>query len=1150
MIFRKKTLAITMTLAAISAATFANPIDRQKAEAIALQYQVDGLTMKLAKSAVRKGAHSAAGNLVGGPTDSTAKDAPYYIFSRGENLGYVIVSGDDCLPEILGYTETGNYDESQLPPALKDMLASWQELVEKAQATKTNTPRPARPMLNAQAESRQSIQPLTTSHWHQSGPYNDLCPNRDDNGAKSMTGCVATAISQILYYWRKDLPDTLLATTPTYGMDGYSHASVTLSIPKGTPIKWDLMLDSYNGAPAEYNEAVATMVYAVGTASHLEYSIEGGTATSGHIEDIPQAISTYFGMNGGWVAYRTNYSQEAWTQLIYDELAKGRPVMYTGVNSSSGGHAVYIDGYQKSNDLMRFNFGWGGQGDGYYTTTLETGMNNFNEYQSCLISAYPKKWNIKASLSCPAHVYANIESPFKVTVENNSTREYSGLYCFLANNANKPTQPSLANSFDDATAIPRGSKGSLTLRAKPTSVGTWYVTITDRNLNVLAQQAIEVEKADAQLSLDRIELLGSTETQESAGIAFTKIYNTRATVNAYVSNTADVAFAGTASLNLYASSDNGKTFEKVNSYSKTNTVIAAHSEECISFSVSNLTAGLLYYAEVSPEWGTSPNVTTIGNAADTRSYFTSAGASDLTAVLTDGVLSFSGHWDATVYSTLVRRSANKTAIAYDLANVTATGIVPDVEYPSANALIYAGVNAQGTNVIVGNRAGRLSLSAGHDLSPDAIIGIDGNAQFDINQEPARWYQTTVPFDCDVPDGILAREVQSHLSSMSGINGKTTNVTKLQGGRSYLIMASSTRRQTLTSTTPGNVMVKYPETNLDQAFIGVFTSTETPSGAKIIKDKDTDRQYFVTANSETVDGMRGYFYDPAMTSSATDFRAFSSILLDPAYLDLAKQIQRMYDALDEMAGIASDKAVAEMTDSIANAERIFSSQSISDATAVRNYASALETWISDFELMAGSNGSIERDMSAQITNPSFELSGTTVKGWTIETGGSATIHKNSNLAYRIVGGDGENFLYSSNGATVSQTLSLAPGRYRLSALLGSDEGNTITLFAGEQETTVPAHAFGKHYLTEAVIDSIQIDETTSLTIGVKAGNWYNADNFRLTLIDDLSTDAISQIPHGSLSSDSNQGIYTISGLPVNAIATPGLYIINGKKVIVR
>lgn len=1072
------------------------------------------------------------------------------IYNRGENQGYVIVSGDDCLPQILGYTESGDFDENNLPPALEYMMNCWQKAVETAQETGMNTPVSSASIPLTAASDRVNITPITTSHWHQTGPYNDLAPNRDDNGAKSMTGCVATAISQILYYWRKDLPSTLQATTPTYGMDGYSHASVTLSLPKGTPLKWDLMLDSYNNAPKEYNDAVATLVYAVGTAAHLEYSIEGGTATSGHIEDIPNAISRYFGMNGGWVAYRESYSQEKWTQLIYDELAKGRPVMYTGVSEASGGHAVYIDGYQKTNDLMHFNFGWGGQSDGYYTTTLETGMNNFNGYQSALINAYPKKWNVKASINKPAHSYVNIENEYKVKLENNSTLPFSGLYVFASTSATKPSSLTSAKSSDTETIIPVGETGIVTLTAKPTSAKTWYITVTDEGLNVLAQQEIEAEMADAKLESVSIEACGSNEKLQVEGNDFVKVYNSKATINAYVNNVSDMTFGGNAKVDIFESSDNGATFGYLKTVTKANVVVQAKENACVVFSATGLSADKLYYAEVNAEWGTTSAKTDVETSKSGKCYFYVTGETDLTATLNNDVLVFTGHWDPAQYSSLVTRVTNKKATSYDITAVESVSTVPEVEYPFKNAVVYASGSASGNNVIVdGAFVGDVHVTAGNDFILKNDVEASGNLCIDINQEPGKWYQITVPFDVEVPDGILARKVNSHKNSSSGISGATENVTKLEAGKAYLVMTSSDKRQEMVSPSGKKVVKANPVDSDDPAFFGVYASTIVPAGAFVLKDKETDKQYYMLASDgEKVEGLRGYFYDSAMTPTTKEFRAYSNVTLDPAYLEFGKRIQMMHDAYGEFATIVTAEANASMLDSIANAEKVFTEQSIASTTTLKKYYVAIEQWIGEYKTLVGSVGDSEIDMTAAIVNPSFESSTSSPKGWTAEVATDAKIRANSNLTYKTVYGDGANYLYNSKGTIVSQTLSgLKSGYYRLSAMVGSDENNTVTLFAGDSVATVTAHSFGKHYLTVAVIDGILVDNTGELTIGVKADNWYNADDFKLVFVGNSETDAIEAL---EIANETSKGIYTILGAKVKATTDPGLYIINGKKTYVR
>ena len=137
---------------------------------------------------------------VTGISEEKSQSQPLYIFSRGAGEGFVVVSGDDCLPAIIGFTESGDYDEEKMPPALKAIINHYAEAVIDAQARGVN-----RPYASVTGSTYdQDIPPLLTSHWHQNAPWNNMCPQRSDGGGRAVTGCVATAAAQIAYYWRNE----------------------------------------------------------------------------------------------------------------------------------------------------------------------------------------------------------------------------------------------------------------------------------------------------------------------------------------------------------------------------------------------------------------------------------------------------------------------------------------------------------------------------------------------------------------------------------------------------------------------------------------------------------------------------------------------------------------------------------------------------------------------------------------------------------------------------------------------------------------------------------------------------------------------------------------------------------------------------------
>ena len=229
---------------------------------------------------------------------------------------------------------------------------------------------------------RLSIAPLTTSHWHQKAPYNGLCPVVVDGNLKTDAGCVAIAAAQIIYYWRDYNPAATAYDTPTYP---YGKAPVTYSVPAGTPYEWELMKDSYtDDDPEASRDAVARLVYVIGTSAWLTY----GASTGGSIYDVINPLGSQFQMTAQ-SAVKKNFSQQDWETLIYQELEKGRPVLYAG-RKGGNGHAVVIDGYDATRRLFHFNFGWGGDEDGYYTVDDTTGMDGFSTEQHCIYGIMPK----------------------------------------------------------------------------------------------------------------------------------------------------------------------------------------------------------------------------------------------------------------------------------------------------------------------------------------------------------------------------------------------------------------------------------------------------------------------------------------------------------------------------------------------------------------------------------------------------------------------------------------------------------------------------------------------------------------------------------------------------------------------------------------
>lgn len=324
-----------------------------------------------------------------GASETLAAD-PYYVFDRGEGEGFVIVSGDDQTVGVLGFCETGTFDYEQMPPNMRALLDDYARQIELIQTGKAK----AAPVITA--SGRTNVPALMTCKWSQGEPYNNACPL--DAGKRSVTGCVATAIAQILYYNREKMVNETQAAMP-----GYSTWTKGISVPgiaAGAPIDWDNMKDTYGSANDKQKKAVANLMLYCGVGSKMDYTNSSSGAQSW---DAYQALLNYFGLTSAqWRDYTTVTSNEEWDRIVYEEMAAGRPVYMSGSNDD-GGHAFVAHGYRDGKYII--NWGWGGQSDGeYYISNLTPGdgqgiggsSSGYNAYRQFIIHIEPENYTAKA----------------------------------------------------------------------------------------------------------------------------------------------------------------------------------------------------------------------------------------------------------------------------------------------------------------------------------------------------------------------------------------------------------------------------------------------------------------------------------------------------------------------------------------------------------------------------------------------------------------------------------------------------------------------------------------------------------------------------------------------------------------------------------
>ncbi len=289
--------------------------------------------------------------------------APFYVFNISDNDGFVIVSGDDRAPAILGYSAEGSIDTARLPENLKDLFDSYEQQIA-VLSTMADIPYTQKMKARAPKPTKHSIRPLVPSRWDQGLPYYNQTPMV--NGEHTATGCAATAMAQIMYF-HKYPQGPIQKSIPSYQSDAIHTTMPELPI---TTFKWNEMSDTYASDATADPCAVSELMLYCGQALEMNYNLGSKGGSGALSRRFYPAFVEYFGYDAGLqLVSRSEYSYDDWNDLIYNELANNRPVLYSGVTSINGGHAFVCDGYA-SGEYFHINWGWHGRSDGYFLLSV------------------------------------------------------------------------------------------------------------------------------------------------------------------------------------------------------------------------------------------------------------------------------------------------------------------------------------------------------------------------------------------------------------------------------------------------------------------------------------------------------------------------------------------------------------------------------------------------------------------------------------------------------------------------------------------------------------------------------------------------------------------------------------------------------------
>lgn len=313
-------------------------------------------------------------------TVGSAGTPALYVFNKPDG-GWMIVSADDVAAPVIGFSDSGAFDPVNIPDNLRGWLELCSEEILSASAAG------AEPYVRtaSRADSREQINPLVGTWWDQGSPYNNFCPL--SSGRSTYTGCVATAMAQIMKY--HNWPDKAGENASF----SYSWNGETISADfSNFEFDWANMNANYYYGytyTQAQTDAVAKLMQACGYSLRMRY---GSDASAAYSEQVGNALVTYFRYDAGiHNEFRSYYSSSEWENMIYENLKNVGPMVYWG-----GAHCFVCDGY-RPDGYFHFNWGWSGMSDGYFLlsmlkpTNLGTGAGNgdYTNNQGALLGIKP-----------------------------------------------------------------------------------------------------------------------------------------------------------------------------------------------------------------------------------------------------------------------------------------------------------------------------------------------------------------------------------------------------------------------------------------------------------------------------------------------------------------------------------------------------------------------------------------------------------------------------------------------------------------------------------------------------------------------------------------------------------------------------------------
>ena len=403
-----KFLLLATIIAFLQINLFAEHVSAEKASQVGLNFMQQKHTVITSRGNLLKMYKSIELTQI---TNRSVDNQHFYVFNLNDNQGWVMVADDDRCTPILGYSKSGKFVTENLPANIEDWLVGISSEVQYVidndiVADESTTLQWKELFAGISTEfinrGEHVVNPLVQTRWNQAPYYNDLCPYDNYYHDRTVTGCVATAMAQVMKYWNHP---SVGSGSHSYSTSSYGSQYANFG---GTHYDWNNMPNRVtSSSSANQKNAVATLMYHCGVSVDMSYGVAATGGSGAYVISsytntehcAEYSLKNHFGYKKSASGkQKDHFSDSQWKNMVKEDLNASRPLVYAGFGN--GGHCFVCDGYDNS-DKFHFNWGWDGQNDGYFSLSALNpgsggaggGSYSFTNSQQAIFGLEPEEGN-------------------------------------------------------------------------------------------------------------------------------------------------------------------------------------------------------------------------------------------------------------------------------------------------------------------------------------------------------------------------------------------------------------------------------------------------------------------------------------------------------------------------------------------------------------------------------------------------------------------------------------------------------------------------------------------------------------------------------------------------------------------------------------